>query len=130
MAVLMPAEHYDTKPVPDIFSFKQQLLHTAENIKWLSSTYLFTDGDKQPEDSAKMDKAAIIKYLANAYDQGLSAHYKLTTKQLDEVVPFFAGPKTRRQILLLMHDHQTHHVGQLIIYLRLQGIKPPAYIGW
>lgn len=37
---------------------------------------------------------------------------------------------TRRQILLLLHDHQTHHIGQVIVYLRLKGIKPPAYVGW
>ncbi len=29
-----------------------------------------------------------------------------------------------------MQDHQTHHRAQLLNYLRLNGIKPPAYIGW
>jgi len=55
---------------------------------------------------------------------------KMNAGQLDEKVKFFAGPMTRRQILILMHDHQTHHLGQLIVYLRLKGIKPPDYIGW
>jgi uncharacterized damage-inducible protein DinB len=55
---------------------------------------------------------------------------KMNTGQMDEKVKFFAGPITRRQILILMHDHQTHHLGQLIVYLRLKGIKPPDYIGW
>jgi len=31
---------------------------------------------------------------------------------------------------VLLNDHQTHHRGQLVVYLRLNGIKPPAYIGW
>jgi hypothetical protein len=26
--------------------------------------------------------------------------------------------------------HQTHHRGQLVVYLRLKGIKPPQYRGW
>jgi uncharacterized damage-inducible protein DinB len=59
-----------------------------------------------------------------------AAFFIINEKQLDEIVPFFAGPKARRQILILMHDHQSHHVGQLIVYLRLNGIKPPAYVGW
>lgn len=29
-----------------------------------------------------------------------------------------------------MDNHLAHHRGQMIIYLRLQGIKPPAYTGW
>ncbi len=99
-------------------------------MKWLSSAFLFSTAKNGAFDTATMDKAAVIKVLFNAYDQALSVHHKLRQDQLDEVVPFFAGPMTRRQILILMHDHQTHHVGQLIVYLRLKGIKPPAYVGW
>lgn len=48
-----------------------------------------------------------------------------------DIMPMaMAGPLTRRQILILMHDHQAHHIGQLIVYLRLKGIKPPGYVGW
>ncbi|GAC1709173.1 MAG: hypothetical protein NVS9B7_27640 [Flavisolibacter sp.] len=76
-----------------------------------------------------MSKVDVIKSLRNAYDEGLKAH-NISSDQLNEIVNFFAGPKTKRQILILMHDHQAHHVGQLIVYLRLKGIKPPEYIGW
>jgi uncharacterized damage-inducible protein DinB len=34
------------------------------------------------------------------------------------------------QILNLLNDHQTHHRAQLIVYLRINGIKPPDYVGW
>ena len=130
MAELMPEEFYDFKPVPDVMSFKEQLLHIAQNIQWLSTSYLLS-GKKPPKnDSAFITKAAIIQRLNDAYDIGLLAHQSLSAKQLDEVVSFFAGPMTKRKILLLLHDHQTHHVGQIIVYLRLKGIKPPAYVGW
>ncbi len=129
MADLMPAENYDFRAVADVMSFKEQLLHIGDNMKWLSSAFLFSQGNKQGADTAKMDKAAVMKVLYDAYDEALTAHH-LNEKQLNETVPFFAGPLTRRQILILMHDHQTHHVGQLIVYLRLKGIKPPAYVGW
>jgi len=130
MADLMPAENYDFRAVAEVMSFKEQLLHIADNIKWLSSAFLFSEGNQQGADTAKMDKATVMKYISDAYDQGLSVHHMISQKQLYEVVPFFAGPMTRRQILILMHDHQTHHVGQMIVYLRLKGIKPPAYVGW
>ena len=129
MAELMPEEFYDFKPVPEEMNFKQQLLHIADNMEWLSSSYLFIP-KKNKIDTTVKDKAAVIKILSDAYDMGRAAHHDLSTKQLDEVVTFFAGPTTRRQILILMHDHQTHHLGQLIVYLRLKGIKPADYVGW
>lgn len=130
MAELMPEELYDFKPVPEEMSFKQQLLHIAQNIQWLSTSYLLT-GKKAPKvDPASLTKAEVMKIVGEAYDVGMLAHQSLPAGQLDEIVSFFAGPKTKRQILLLLHDHQTHHVGQIIVYLRLKGIKPPAYVGW
>ena len=130
MAELMPEEFYDFKPTPDVMSFKEQLLHIAQNIQWLSTSYLLSGKKAPKKDSAFATKATVIKKLSDAYDIGLLAHQRLSAEQLDEVVSFFAGPMTKRKILLLLHDHQTHHVGQIIVYLRLKGIKPPAYVGW
>ncbi|MEP6948923.1 MAG: DinB family protein [Ginsengibacter sp.] len=130
MAELMPEEFYDFKPVPEEMSFKQQLLHIADNIEWLTSSYLFVPMKKTIDDSVVKDKVSVIKILSDAYEMGTSAHHNLSNKQLDEIVPFFAGPMSRRQILILLHDHQTHHIGQIIVYLRLKGIKPPDYVGW
>ncbi len=47
MGELMPEEFYDFRPVPEEMSFREQLLHIAQNMKWLSSSFLFT-GDKSP----------------------------------------------------------------------------------
>lgn len=129
IADLMPAEFYDFKPTPEEMSFKEQLLHTAQNMQSLSASYLLAAKNPPVPKEAK-DKEAILLLLANSYDVALAPHHNLTAKQLDDTVPFFAGPLTRRQVLLLLHDHQTHHVGQLIVYLRLKGIKPPPYVGW
>ncbi len=37
---------------------------------------------------------------------------------------------TERQIINLMNDHLTHHRAQAIVYLRLNGVMPPKYVGW
>ena len=130
VAELMPEEQYNFKPVPDEMTFGEQLLHIAQNMNWLSSAYLFGSKQNSKSDAKVLSKQSIINTISTAYDSALAVHYRLTPKQLDEVVPFFAGPKSRRQILILMHDHQTHHFGQLIVYLRLKAIKPPEYVGW
>ncbi len=130
VAELMPEEQYNFKPVPDVMTFGEQLLHIAQNMNWLSSAYLLGSKQNSKSEAKVLIKQSIINTISTAYDSAFSIHYRLTPKQLDEVVPFFAGPKSRRQILILMHDHQTHHIGQLIVYLRLKGIKPPEYVGW
>ena len=126
----MPAENYTYKPVPEVMSFEEQLVHMADNMRWLSTTFLLGDTSKLTKKSSAMNKEEVIQFLSDAYDQALLAQSSISKKQLAEVVPFFAGPLTRRQIIALMHDHQTHHLGELVLYLRLKGIKPPAYIGW
>jgi len=130
MAESMPAENYGYKPVPAVMSFQEQLVHVADNMNWLSGKYLFGDTTRQSKKMSAMDKKAVLEYVTAAYDQALLSHHRINSSQLAEPVSFFAGPMTRRQILLLMHDHQTHHGGQLILYLRLKNIKPPAYVGW
>lgn len=130
MAESMPEEFYDFKPVPQQMSFREQLLHMAKNINWLSSAYLLSAPKMQISDTAIRDKAAVLKALIEAYDMAALVHRNFPIKSLDESVSFFAGPMTRRQVFFLLHDHQTHHAGQLIVYLRLKGIKPPAYVGW
>ena len=130
LAALMPEKDYEFRATDEEMTFTEQLLHTADNMNWLSSAYLFANAPIKRDPAIKLSKPEVLKVLAEAYNRGLQGHNKMTNMQLDEPVKFFAGPMTRRQILILMHDHQTHHLGQLIVYLRLKGIKPPDYVGW
>ena len=130
LAASMPEQYYDFKPVPVEMSFKEQLLHLADNIQWLASSYLLVPALKDEKDLTNLTKADVLKIVGDAYDIGLKAHQSVSPARLNEIVSFFAGNLTRRQILILMHDHQTHHLGQLIVYLRLKGISPPEYVGW
>ncbi len=130
MAELMPEEFYNFKPSMEEMSFGEQVLHIANNIGMLSSSYLSFPNSLNTKNVNPSDKAEVVKTLGLAYEIGLSAHRNVKPEQLDEIVKFFAGPLTKRQIFLLIHDHQSHHIGQLIVYLRLKGIKPVNYVGW
>lgn len=130
MAELMPETDYDFKPAPDEMSFRQQLLHLADNIVWLSTSYLSPDLSREKIDTTNLSKSDVIKIVSDAYDIGLKAQRSVSVMQMDKKVKFFSGPMTIRQILMLLHDHQSHHLGQVIVYLRLKGIKPPDYVGW
>lgn len=130
IAELMPAEHYDFKPTPDQMSFKQQLLHIMSNANWLSSDYLGGKKLEQNLRSADYTKSEVIAILQEGFANVAAALENLKPEQLEESVQFFAGPMNKRQIMTLLNDHHTHHRGQIIVYLRLKGIKPPSYVGW
>lgn len=80
--------------------------------------------------TALMDKEQVLKLVANAYDYALKAMLDLDEKTLSKEFNWSGGKMNKFQFLNLIQDHQAHHVGQIIVYLRLNGIVPPKYIGW
>lgn len=130
VAALMPETDYDYKPADEEMSFREQLLHIASNINWLTSSYLQGEATKSDLKRKDYTKEQIVDILMEVYANAGKAMLTLPAAALDEPVEFFAGPMTRRRIVMLLHDHQTHHRGQLVVYLRMRGIKPPSYRGW
>lgn len=130
MAEAMPEDKYTFKPTERQKTFQEQLLHIKGNMDWLSTTYFAKDKKKEEKKETYTTKAAVIAAIKEAFDNTANIIKKATPEELKEVVEFFAGPKTKLQILNLLQDHVTHHRGQLIVYLNLNDIKPPRYRGW
>lgn len=124
----MPEDKYGFKPVPEEQSFGERVLHIAQvNVMLLQGL-----GAKTPApaiDPKATSKAAAMAALQKAGDYGTAVIKEFSEQQLMERVasPFFMGPmSTRQRILyfLMMHSQDTY--GQLVVYLRLNGITPPA----
>jgi uncharacterized damage-inducible protein DinB len=131
VARLMPEEKFTYRPTTGEMTFGEQLIHISSNLGWLSSAYLH--GGENPVTSAAkktVKKEEVIQIVNNTYDYAIGALEKFSMGQLKDSVSFFAGPMNKLQIINLINDHQTHHRGQLLVYLRLNGIKPPDYVGW
>lgn len=130
LAQSMPESAYDYSPTEEQMSFKKQLLHITSNMVWLTSSYL--GGEKLAADLKKEDytKAEVIQILTDAFDHAAAAVQNFPAEDLDTKVKFFAGPMSKRQIMVLMNDHVVHHRGQIIVYARLKGVKPPKFRGW
>jgi uncharacterized damage-inducible protein DinB len=131
VAELMPAENYSFKPTKEEMSFARQLLHLAENLGWLTSSYLRQDQNPvNKKELTLTSKDSVISVVNRSYDYALATIKSFHPNSLADPVKFFAGPMNKLQIINLINDHQTHHRAQLIVYLRLKGIKPPSYVGW
>ena len=133
MAEKLDEQKYDFKPVKEEMSFKEQLVHIGENIYWLSSTYIKEEpnpSNVKKGNSNEMSKKQVMQFLNDAYEYGLKAMVELDEKSLSKEFNWNGGKLNKYQFLNLIQDHQAHHVGQLIVYLRLNTIEPPKYIGW
>lgn len=132
MAESMPDDKYAFKPSEREMDFKSQLLHICGNMTWLSTTYFSEEEfDRQKfSESAPNTKSELIQFVKDSFDKAHAKIEQTSEETLTDKVDFFAGPKSKLQILNLLQDHVTHHRGQLIVYLNLNEIKPPKYVGW
>lgn len=131
VAALMPDDRYSFRPSHDEMNFGEQLLHLSQNLSWLSSSYVKNEQNPITKSDLKVHrKDSVIMIVNKAYTYAIDAMISFPSSQLKDYVTFFAGPMTKLQIINLINDHQTHHRAQLLVYLRMNGIKPPDYIGW
>lgn len=132
IAEQMPEDKFGFQPTDREMSFKDQLLHIRANMTWLGTTYFSLEQlDKEKlKENLPEKKAEIITLLTNAFDKVYTQIQNTKEEALQTEVDFFAGRKSKLQILNLLQDHVTHHRGQLIVYLNLNDIKPPQYVGW
>ena len=123
VANAMPAADYGFKPNPDEMSFGEQMVHIAgANYSYCSRLSGAKSPFAKPE---KSDQPTAVKLLGESFD------YCAT--QVGDVKDFDAqkGPEGKqigvREVMLGALMHMAHHRGQAEVYLRVKGIKPPAY---
>ncbi len=131
IAEALPDSLYAFKPTAEEMTFSEQLIHTAQNMIGLSRNQLGYKEEKPPiAPHTNSSPSEVRQFVKSAFEFAGKAIAHETEESLNTETKFFAGPKTHRQIINLMNDHVTHHRGQLIVYLRLNGITPGKYVGW
>jgi len=133
VAEAMPEDKYSFVPTAgkfdDVRSFSEQVKHVA------CSQFAFFnefEGKKPPEscekgghDAAKT-KGELIRYLKDSFDYSNRVLATLTAKKaLERVQGPYAAPNTKLGISVVAVWHITDHYGQLVEYLRMNGMVPP-----
>ena len=127
-AKAMPADKYGFKPTEEVFSFAGQLLHLADTNYWVFSTI---KGEKpfRSEDDSKAEgktKEEVVKILEESFAYGDDVISGFTDASIVEEVGGRRKLANWKRILFCA-EHITHHRGQIVTYLRLNGIVPPKY---
>jgi hypothetical protein len=139
VAKAMPAEKYNFAPNAAIFvpsqktdfvspepvrSFGQMVVHIAQANYFFSSglSGLKPDVDVKALGDLK-DKDQIVAALAKSFEFTHKAIATLTAQNAFESV---RGVQTRASLAGGVVAHGFDHYGQLVVYLRMNGIVPPA----
>jgi uncharacterized damage-inducible protein DinB len=125
VAEAMPEDKYAYKPTPEVSTFRDQLVHvTGITQRFIDSA----KGTKSESAHKAMTKAEVIALLKQTLQTGQEMLGSLTDAQLLEQVKFPFGDRmvTRFTFWLgPLYQFRNHH-GQLVVYLRLNGIVPPT----
>jgi uncharacterized damage-inducible protein DinB len=136
-AEAMPEEKWGFAPKDGEFkgvkTFAQQVKHVAAANNFFASLIL---GEKSDITMANIEmgpenlktKAEIMAYLKASFAHVHKAFGALTgAKALSEMKnPFGPGTVTPLGVANLMAFHDMDHYGQMVVYLRMNGIVPPA----
>ena len=72
-------------------------------------------------------KARLTEVVTESYDFVISGLKQIPDEQLEQKTVTGSGQTIRRiERLNDAYEHQTHHRGQTVVYLRLKGIEPPV----
>jgi uncharacterized damage-inducible protein DinB len=133
----MPEEKWGFAPKDGEFkgvkTFAQQVRHIAAANHFFASLIL---GEKSDIDMSNIEmgpenlktKAEIMAYLKASFARAHQAFGALTPAHaLSELKnPFGPGTVTPLGLASLMAFHDMDHYGQMVVYLRMNGIVPPA----
>ena len=127
IAAAMPEDKYGFKPTPAQRSFGEHVLHVAE----INVMVLQTVGAKAAAPKIDMkatSKAAIIKAMNDSFDYGTAILNEQTDATMVGTIqgPPWMGPSSRARMFTFSIGHTQDTYGQMAVYLRLNGVVPPA----
>jgi DinB superfamily len=142
-AEAMPEEKYSYRPSASDSagvhpSYGPQVLRTfAEQVKHVAcSNFAFAaelDGQKPPDacdkggPSPAKTRKELLTYLRDSFAAARKSLSAIDTKNMfDPIEGPYAGPNTRLGLAEVVIWHAADHYGQMVLYLRLNGIVPPA----
>ncbi len=125
----MPEDKLNYRTTKEVRTFSEQARHVAATNYYFGSAIL---GEKSPiagsddENGPEMKtKADLMKFVKDSFAYAHKAFASINEKNATEPI----GPQgrgTRLGLAIMTVAHGNNHYGQIVQYLRLNGIVPPA----
>ena len=125
IAEAMPADKFGYRPTPDVRSFGEIIAHIAGEgrmeLEAVAGDQLGTPGRYE----SLKDRAEIVRALSEFFDYGSTVLANMTDQQVLASVTLRERESPRWVVVVGAIGHNKEHFGNLVTYLRLNGIVPP-----
>lgn len=118
---------YSFRPTEEVRSLGQILAHVA------NAQYLFcaaAAGEDSPNsqnfEETATTKAEIVAALVDAFEYCDGVYAGTTDAMASNQLTFFGQPNTVAGVLAFNTSHNYEHYGNLVTYMRINGITPPS----
>lgn len=118
----MPEAQYSYKPTAGVRTFGEVVLHVASAHQLLCGIVL---GEKEKDLGKPTAKADIVAAL-KASMQYCERAYTISDAQAATPATVFDQPRTQLYALMTNAWHDNEHYGNIVTYMRLQGMVPPS----
>jgi uncharacterized damage-inducible protein DinB len=123
----MPETKYSYKPTPEVRSFGELIAHVA------GSQYMFCaaaagDSARAEDDIEKKKmtgKADLVAAMRASNEYCVRAYHQTDDASAGKV-KLFGQEQTRLYALMINATHDAEHYGNIVTYLRLNGMVPPS----
>src|SRR5687768_10036915 len=122
----LPESKYSYKPTPDVRSFGQMFGHVA-GAQYMFCAAALGESPRNEDDieKTKKTKSELVTALKASTDYCKKA-YALSDKATQGKIKLFGQERTKLFALGLNANHDAEHYGNLVTYLRLNGMVPPS----
>jgi uncharacterized damage-inducible protein DinB len=125
-AEAMPESKYGYRPTKDVRSFAEILNHLTDISYILCSN---AKGEGNPDTTNAADsKTQIMARLKGAFGYCDGVYSGFTDAHLNDRADFFGFKTNKMFILTQVGNHDALHYGNLVTYLRINGLEPSG--GW
>jgi uncharacterized damage-inducible protein DinB len=122
----VPEDLYDFRPTPEVRSFREQFTHLIdENFRFMAQAA----GETPPMEKSAIERLRgrdeILQALKASYDYGAKVWSGMTEQKALEMIPGRGGqPQLRWAPILVQIVDNMNHYGNLVVYVRLNGMVP------
>jgi uncharacterized damage-inducible protein DinB len=127
----MPDSLYSYKPTPELMTFSEHYVHNAiftcnqlANRLNLENPY---KDFKRDRDFNKIETIAEVDRMYAFMTQTLES---MTSIDLEKEIEFGKETIPVWRLFNIVENHNNHHRGYSLVYLRMNGIVPKGYFGW
>ena len=116
VASAMPEAQLDFKPAPESMSFRELIHHMAYSLLWMDKNCMQNVEDTWAPPAVPASAKQLTNYLRDSFDT-VAVNIAAVDQPGETYIAAF----------YFMIEHNAHHRGQAVTYLRCCAVEPPAF---